>query len=320
MARVWLNRGRFGARKGRDLMESTPENRRPLMLPPAPVVAGIVANALAEDIGFGDLTTSAMIGPDARTSGVIIARAEGVIAGLPFAAEVFRQVDTRIVLEQVVNDGDRVHPNDVVARLSGPARGVLTGERVALNLLQQLSGVATLTRRIVDELAGTNARLLDTRKTVPGLRPLQRYAVRAGGGTNHRYNLADGVLIKENHITVAGGITAAIQRARSAVGPMTRVEVEVESLEQLEEALAAGADMVLLDNMTPEQLRQAVELNAGRATLEASGDISVETAAAVAASGVDYLSSGALTHSAKALNLSLLLDPIDALPDSEDHS
>lgn len=301
-------------------MESTPENRRPLMLPPAPVVAGIVANALAEDIGFGDLTTSAMIGPDARTSGVIIARAEGVIAGLPFAAEVFRQVDTRIVLEQVVNDGDRVHPNDVVARLSGPARGVLTGERVALNLLQQLSGVATLTRRIVDELAGTNARLLDTRKTVPGLRPLQRYAVRAGGGTNHRYNLADGVLIKENHITVAGGITAAIQRARSAVGPMTRVEVEVESLEQLEEALAAGADMVLLDNMTPEQLRQAVELNAGRATLEASGDISVETAAAVAASGVDYLSSGALTHSAKALNLSLLLDPIDALPDSEDHS
>jgi nicotinate-nucleotide pyrophosphorylase (carboxylating) len=301
-------------------MESTPENRRPLMLPPAPVVAGIVANALAEDIGFGDLTTSAMIGPDARTSGVIIARAEGVIAGLPFAAEVFRQVDTRIVLEQVVNDGDRVHPNDVVARLSGPARGVLTGERVALNLLQQLSGVATLTRRIVDELAGTNARLLDTRKTVPGLRPLQRYAVRAGGGTNHRYNLADGVLIKENHITVAGGITAAIQRARSAIGPMTRVEVEVESLEQLEEALAAGADMVLLDNMTPEQLRQAVELNAGRATLEASGDISVETAAAVAASGVDYLSSGALTHSAKALNLSLLLDPIDALPDSEDHS
>lgn len=301
-------------------MESTPENRRPLMLPPAPVVAGIVANALAEDIGFGDLTTSAMIGPDARTSGVIIARAEGVIAGLPFAAEVFRQVDTRIVLEQVVNDGDRVHPNDVVARLSGPARGVLTGERVALNLLQQLSGVATLTRRIVDELAGTNARLLDTRKTVPGLRPLQRYAVRAGGGTNHRYNLADGVLIKENHITVAGGITAAIQRARSAIGPMTRVEVEVESLEQLEEALAAGADMVLLDNMTPEQLRQAVELNARRATLEASGDISVETAAAVAASGVDYLSSGALTHSAKALNLSLLLDPIDALPDSEDHS
>lgn len=301
-------------------MESTPENRRPLMLPPAPVVAGIVANALAEDIGFGDLTTSAMIGPDARTSGVIIARAEGVIAGLPFAAEVFRQVDTRIVLEQVVNDGDRVQPNDVVARLSGPARGVLTGERVALNLLQQLSGVATLTRRIVDELAGTNARLLDTRKTVPGLRPLQRYAVRAGGGTNHRYNLADGVLIKENHITVAGGITAAIQRARSAIGPMTRVEVEVESLEQLEEALAAGADMVLLDNMTPEQLRQAVELNAGRATLEASGDISVETAAAVAASGVDYLSSGALTHSAKALNLSLLLDPIDALPDSEDHS
>ncbi len=301
-------------------MDINPGNRLPLMLPPQSVVAGIVANALAEDIGFGDLTTSSMIGPEDWTSGVIIARAEGVIAGLPFAAEVFRQVDDRTGFEQVVSDGDRIQPNDVVARLQGPARGVLTGERVALNLLQQLSGVATLTRQIVDELAGTNARLLDTRKTVPGLRPLQRYAVRAGGGTNHRYNLSDGVLIKENHITVAGGTAAAVQRARSAVGPMTRVEVEVESLEQLEEALLAGADMILLDNMTTNQLRQAVALTGGRATLEASGDIAIETAAAIAATGVDYLSSGALTHSAKALNLSLLLDLIDVRVDSKDHS
>lgn len=301
-------------------MDSNPKNRPPLMLPPAAVVAGIVAMALTEDIGFGDLTTSSMIGPDDQTRGVIVARAGGVIAGLPFAAEVFRQVDERIDFIQVVADGDRVQADDVIARLQGPARGVLTGERVALNLLQQLSGVATLTRTIVDELAGTNARLLDTRKTVPGLRPLQRYAVRAGGGTNHRYNLADGVLIKENHITVAGGITAAVQRARSAVGPMTRVEVEVESHQQLEEALAAGADMILLDNMTPDQLRQAVEYTGGRATLEASGDIAVETAATIAATGVDFLSSGALTHSAKSLNLSLLLDVIDVTSDSADHT
>jgi nicotinate-nucleotide pyrophosphorylase (carboxylating) len=244
------------------------------------------------------------------TRGAILARADGVVAGLPFAAEVFRQVDDRVRFEPAIHDGTRVANGTVVAAINGPARGVLTGERVALNLLQQLSGVATLTRQIVDQIGDHKANLLDTRKTVPGLRALQRYAVRIGGGRNHRFNLFDGVLIKENHITVAGGITPAIERARAAIGPMTKIEVEVESLDQLDEALAAGADMILLDNMSPDVMRRAVERTAGRVPLEASGDISAESAAAVAASGVDYFSSGALTHSSRALNLSLLLEPI----------
>lgn len=278
------------------------------------IVREIVQRALAEDVGFGDLTSDSIVRENDITQGTILSRADGVVAGLSFAAEVFRQVDERISFELVVHDGERVSNGTVIARISGPARGVLTGERVALNLLQQLSGVATMTRRIVDQIGDNHARLLDTRKTVPGLRALQRYAVRVGGGSNHRFNLFDGVLIKENHITVAGGITPAIQRARSAIGPMTKIEVEVETLDGLDEALAAGADMILLDNMTPETLRQAVERTKGRVPLEASGDISEETAAAVAATGVDYFSSGALTHSARALNLSLLLEPAPASP------
>ena len=288
-----------------------PEN---VLLPPAEIVRDIVQRALAEDVGFGDLTSDSIVGPDDITHGAIIARANGVVAGLPFATEVFRQVDERIVFAPEIMDGERVTNGTVVARISGPARGVLTGERVALNLLQQLSGVATMTRQIVDQIQDGHARLLDTRKTVPGLRALQRYAVRVGGGSNHRFNLFDGVLIKENHITVAGGITPAIQRARAAIGPMTKVEVEVETLEGLDEALSAGADIILLDNMSPEMLRQAVERTAGMVPLEASGDISIETAAAIAATGVDYFSSGALTHSAKALNLSLLLEPVSTSP------
>lgn len=282
-----------------------------ILLPPAAVVREVVQRALAEDVGSGDLTADSIVRESDITRGEIVARADGVVAGLPFAAEVFRQVDERIRFEPQVADGDRVTNGSIVATLTGPARGVLTGERVALNLLQQLSGVATLTRRIVDEIGDHPTRLLDTRKTVPGLRALQRYAVRAGGGKNHRFNLFDGVLIKENHITVAGGISEAVQRAHSAIGPMTKIEVEVETLDQLEEALAAGADMILLDNMSPATMREAVQRTAGRVPLEASGDIAVETAAAVAASGVDYVSSGALTHSARALNLSLLLEDIN---------
>lgn len=290
--------------------EEDVEKQETVVLPPAHIVRDIVDRALAEDIGFGDLTTESMVPINATTAGRIVARASGVVAGLPFASEVFRTVEPEIRFEEFIADGTRVEPGDLVAGLSGPARGILTGERVALNLLQQLSGVATITRQIVDRIEGTKAQLLDTRKTVPGLRSLQRYAVRVGGGSNHRFNLFDGVLIKENHIAVSGGIVRAVQRARSAVGPMTRIEVEVETFDQLEEALSAGADMILLDNMSPDELRQAVELTRGRATLEASGDITLETARAVAESGVDYFSSGALTHSARALNLSLLLDPV----------
>ena len=281
-----------------------------MLVPPRHVIEELVQRALVEDIGFGDLTSDAIVGRDARASGQIIARASGVIAGLPVAEAVFHSVDPEIRFEPQVADGARVENGDCIATLDGPARGILTAERVALNFLQQLSGVATLTREIVDSIQGTPAQLLDTRKTVPGLRTLQRYAVRVGGGANHRFNLFDGVLIKENHITVAGGITAAVERARVATGPMTVIEVEVETFEQLDEAIAAGADMILLDNMTPGQLRQAVTLAAGQVTLEASGDISKESARAVAETGVDYFSSGALTHSARALNLSLLLNPV----------
>jgi nicotinate-nucleotide pyrophosphorylase (carboxylating) len=284
--------------------------REGVATPPEWVIREAVERALAEDIGYGDLTTDATIPAGAIAMGKIFARREGVIAGLPVAALVFAILDPSVRFDQAVRDGARVGPGDVVARIDGPARAVLTGERVALNFLQQLSGVATATRQIVDQLAGTKAQLLDTRKTVPGLRALQRYAVRLGGGQNHRFNLFDGVLIKENHIAVAGGIPQALERARAAAGPKTRIEIEVTNLDELEAAIEAGADMVLLDNMDPIQLREAVQLAAGRVILEASGDITVETARAVAETGVDYMSSGAITHSATALNLSLLLDPI----------
>lgn len=292
-------------------MTSADSNQTSILMPPDAVVRDVIRRALAEDIGYGDVTSDAIVGENDITSGEIVARAPGVVAGLPFAAQVFAEVDPRIRFDGRVVDGAQVTDGDVVAELEGPARGILTAERVALNLLQQLSGVATMTREIVDRIDGTGARVLDTRKTVPGLRVFQRYAVRVGGGSNHRFNLFDGVLIKENHITVAGGISQAVERAQAAVGPMTRIEVEVESLEQLDEALAAGADMILLDNMSPAMLRQAVERAAGRAILEASGDISLETARAVAETGVDFFSSGALTHSARALNLSLLLKAIE---------
>lgn len=277
-------------------------------LPSQHIILDAVRRALEEDLGYGDLTTLATVPDGVEVAGRIIARAGGVAAGLPVARAVFAELDAEVCFEPAVEDGAAVEPGQVVAEVRGPARAILSGERVALNFLQQLSGVATATRRIVEQIEGTGAVLLDTRKTVPGLRALQRYAVRVGGGSNHRFNLFDGVLIKENHILAAGGIAAALGRARAAVGPFTPVEIEVERLDQLEEAIRHGADMVLLDNMTLEQMREAVSLAAGRVKLEASGDITVERARAIAETGVDYLSSGALTHSAPALNLSLRLD------------
>lgn len=278
------------------------------LLPPEHVIRDVVRRALEEDVGNGDLTTASTIPIEASASGRIIARKTGVVAGLPIVATVFRELDPEISFDAKVADGALVNAGDLIATIDGSAHAILSGERVALNFLQQLSGVATATREIVDQLEGANARLLDTRKTVPGLRALQRYAVRVGGGTNHRFNLFDGVLIKENHITVAGGVGAALSRARSAVGPFTPVEIEVETLEQLAEAIEAGADMVLLDNMSPDQMRRAVEITDGRVLLEASGDITVDSAREVAETGVDFLSSGAITHSARALNVSLRLE------------
>jgi nicotinate-nucleotide pyrophosphorylase (carboxylating) len=262
-----------------------------------------VAEALAEDLGPErlDLTSDAVVPHGLLAEAEIEARATGVVAGLIAAEEAFRQVDAAIAFETAAGDGARVSPGMVVARVEGSLSSLLRAERVALNFLQQLSGVATLTRRYV-EAAGPSVAVLDTRKTVPGLRPLQRYAVLAGGGVSHRFNLADAVLVKDNHVAAAGGTAAAIRSARQAGRP---VEVEVETLAELEIALAENAEAVLLDNMTPDEVASAVSLTAGRAVLEVSGGVTLGTIAAYAATGVDRISVGALTHSAPALDISM---------------
>lgn len=275
---------------------------------PRHLVTDLVARALAEDVGTGDITTAATVPPGTMAQGRIVAKAAGTVAGLPVAAEVFRQVDPEVSWEPLVADGTALQPGTEIARLSGSAASLLAGERVALNLLQHLSGIATATRAFVEACSGTKARVADTRKTLPGLRALQKYAVRMGGGQNHRYGLYDAVLIKDNHIAVAGGVAAAVQAARRSASHMVRVEVEVDTLEQLREALEAGADLILLDNMDREQLRRAVAITAGRAVLEASGGINLQNVRAVAETGVDLISVGALTHSARALDLSLELE------------
>jgi nicotinate-nucleotide pyrophosphorylase (carboxylating) len=254
---------------------------------------------LAEDVGAGDATSNAVIDEDAVCEARILVKEPGVVCGLRAAASVFDALGAR--LEPLVADGDRVEPGPV-ARVEGPARAVLTGERLALNLVGRLSGIATLTRRYVDAVEGTGATILDTRKTTPGLRELEKEAVRCGGGTNHRFGLDDGVLIKDNHLRLAPSISEAVRRARSTGLP---VEVECDTLDQVGEALAAGADRILLDNMTPDELRAAVSLAAGRTELEASGGVSLDTVRAIAETGVDFISVGALTHSARALDVSL---------------
>ena len=253
---------------------------------------------LAEDVGAGDATTLSVIDEDATCEARIILKEHGVVCGLEVAAAVFESLSAR--LEPLAADGDSLH--GPVARVTGPARAVLTGERLALNLLGRLSGIATLTRRYVDAVEGAGATILDTRKTTPGLRDLEKQAVRCGGGTNHRFRLDDGVLIKDNHLRVAGSIGDAVARARGAGLP---VEVECDTIAQVGEAVEAGADRILLDNMTPGELREAVALVAGRAELEASGGVNLDTVRAIAETGVDFISVGALTHSARALDVSL---------------
>ena len=259
-----------------------------------------VREALDEDRADDDVTTAAVVPPGLWAEAVLLARADGVVAGLEVAEEVFRQVDAGVAFEAAVADGARVAGGDVLARVRGPLASLLRAERTALNFLQQLSGVATLTRRFVD--AAGRAAVLDTRKTAPGLRALQRRAVRAGGGVNHRSDLSDAVLVKDNHVAAAGGTAAAIRLARRSGRP---VEVEVESLEELDVALAERAETVLLDNMTPAQVAQAMRRTAGRAVLEVSGGVTLATVAAYAATGVDRISIGALTHSAPALDISM---------------
>ena len=263
---------------------------------------------LLEDLGGGDLTSTLLIPEDQKGRGVILAKEEGVLAGLEVAQAVFHRVDGRIAFTPLARDGDPLLPGLEVARLEGPLRGILAGERLALNLLQRLSGIATLTRRYVEAVRGTQAIILDTRKTTPGLRALEKYAVRVGGGRNHRFGLFDGILIKDNHIRAVGGVQEAVRRARSQAPHYLKVEVEVTSIEELEEALEAGAELILLDNMDLETLKEAVGRAKGRALLEASGRMSLERVRAVAETGVDYISVGALTHSARALDLSLELE------------
>ena len=262
--------------------------------------------ALAEDLGAaGDVTTLATVPPDAIASGRLVARQPGVVAGLGVAALVFELVsDGRLRFAPTAGDGDRVQPADVLATVSGPLAAMLTAERTALNLLGHLSGIATLTRRWVDAVEGTGARIRDTRKTMPGLRALEKYAVVCGGGVNHRMSLSDAALVKDNHVVAAGGVVPAFERVRAAY-PGLPIEIEVDTLEQAREVLDAGADLVLLDNMDLADLRAAVEYAAGRARLEASGGLTLDTARAVAETGVDYLSVGALTHSAPVLDIGL---------------
>lgn len=266
-------------------------------------IQATVRRALAEDVGSGDVT-AALIPADARATARVICRETAVLCGCAWFDAVFAELDERIHVKWHLRDGARVQPNQELCRLSGPARALLTGERAALNLLQTLSGTATRAARYAAAVEGLPVRILDTRKTLPGLRLEQKYAVRTGGCHNHRIGLYDGILIKENHIAAAGSITAAVAAAR-ALDAHLPVEVEVEQLAELREALAAGADILLLDNFTPELMREAVAINAGRAKLEASGGVTLDNIRAIAATGVDFISVGALTKDVKAVDLSM---------------
>ena len=265
-----------------------------------------VSAALQEDLGrAGDITTDSTVPVDAVATVQLVSREPGVIAGLPLAQMAWQLLDPSVQVDVHLPDGSRVVPGDVIATVHGPARALLTGERVALNFLGQLSGVATGTATIADAIAHTRARVADTRKTVPGLRALQKYAVACGGGSNHRFGLADAVLIKDNPIAVAGGLRAAVEGARANVGHLVKIEVEVDNLEMLAELLEIGADVVLLDNMTPDELREAVKMVDGKMITEASGRITPEVAVPIAEAGVDLISVGWLTHSVSVLDIGL---------------
>ncbi|MBN9234635.1 MULTISPECIES: carboxylating nicotinate-nucleotide diphosphorylase [Phyllobacteriaceae] len=266
----------------------------------------LVRAALLEDLGCaGDITTEAIVPADVSAKLVLAARQPGVVAGLDLAALAFGLIDPAIAMKIERPDGSRIEAGDILATLIGPARGLLTAERVALNFLSHLSGIATATAGIVDAVRDHKARIVCTRKTTPGLRALEKYAVRAGGGSNHRFGLDDAVLIKDNHIAIAGGVRAAIERAKANVGHLVKIEVEVDTLDQLQQALDLGVDAVLLDNMGPDLLAQAVRMVSGRAITEASGRVTPATAPEIAATGVDLISVGWLTHSAPILDIGL---------------
>jgi nicotinate-nucleotide pyrophosphorylase (carboxylating) len=270
------------------------------------VIDDAVARALREDLGdAGDITSAATIPVSAVSRAVIAARQPGVIAGIDAVRAAFRQVDPAINVTVEAGDGARVEQGDVLISLDGPSRGVLSAERVALNFLGHLSGVATATAALVDAVAGTKAKITCTRKTTPGLRALEKYAVLCGGGRNHRFGLYDAVMIKDNHIAAAGGIAPALAAAKSSLGHMVKVEIEIDRLDQLEAAIAGGADVILLDNMSTDDMKQAVAINQARAILEASGNVTVKSVRAIAETGVDIISSGWITHSAPSLDVGL---------------
>jgi nicotinate-nucleotide pyrophosphorylase (carboxylating) len=278
---------------------------------PSSVVDKAVAEALAEDLDLGgDVTTQATVPAGTQASAVIAARKPGTVAGVQLAQAAFKTLDPFTQFDVVVADGETVATGGVIARVSGDARALLTGERTALNFLGHLSGIATLTARYVAAVAGTNARIIDTRKTTPGLRALEKFAVRCGGGVNHRFGLFDAVLIKDNHIIAAGGVGAALERARAHAGHMVKVEVEVTNLDEVDEALQLDPDALLLDNMDLSALRAAVKEVAGRVITEASGGVNLDSVRAIAETGVDLISVGALTHSAPVLDIGLDFDPV----------
>jgi len=265
----------------------------------------LLLSALREDVGTGDITTLSCVPAGNRSDAYLLAKESGVLCGMDVAARVFALVDGGIVFQPLKKDGETVEKGETIATVRGPSRSVLTGERVALNLLQRLSGIATATAKAVKSVEGSKARIVDTRKSTPGLRVLEKYAVRCGGGHNHRFNLADGVLIKDNHIAAAGGITNAVRAARASVPHVMKIEVETETLAEVAEALDAGAEIIMLDNMSLKTMAEAVNLIGGKAITEASGNMGEKDLAQVARTGVDIISIGALTHSVRSLDISL---------------
>lgn len=268
-------------------------------------VDDLIKSALKEDINYIDITTDNLIPQEQDGEAKFLAKAEGVLCGIDVAIRVFTLIQPDFQYEIFINDGEYVKKGDIIATVKGKTRTILKGERTALNLLQHMSGIATMTNRIVKIVEGTNASIADTRKTLPGLRPIQKYAVTVGGGKNHRYNLSDAAMLKDNHIDAGGGITGAVKKLRSKLGHMTKVELEVRNLEELKEALSVDVDVIMLDNMDNETMKKAVEITNGKALLEASGGITEETIRGVAETGVDIISIGALTHSVKAFDISL---------------
>lgn len=270
-------------------------------------VDNLIKTALLEDINYCDVTTDYLIPAEQMGKGKLVAKAEGILCGVEVATRVFELIDSDIKIEILIKDGESVKYGDEIMRLEGRTASLLKGERTALNLIQHMSGIATAANQATKLVEGTNASIADTRKTLPGMRPLQKYAVMTGGAKNHRYNLSDAAMLKDNHIDAAGGITAAVTALRKKIGHMTKIEVETRNLDELKEALAVGADIIMLDNMSPELMKEAVEITNGRAVLEASGGITNETLRAVAESGVDIISIGALTHSVKAFDISMYI-------------